>query len=200
MAHGLDHRLELFLLRFTLGIDLLLSQVDLALVDATDGLLFEGRQTLQDELVDRIADFLESLPDRPVSRDETPTEIRRLLPDGGPPREGTDPSELLETTSAALFDHSVFNGHPRFFGYITASAAPVGALDERFIGYLAGDQVVEMEFDVPIETARIAFPAVEVRTDARLREMSYGVLNGCPEETFPPDRWSIEVRCMVLYD
>jgi glutamate/tyrosine decarboxylase-like PLP-dependent enzyme len=35
---------------------------------------------------------------------------------------------LLETTAPLLFDHSVHNGHPRFFGYITASAAPLGAL------------------------------------------------------------------------
>lgn len=27
-----------------------------------------------------------------------------------------------------LFDHSLFNGHPRFWGYITSSAAPIGAL------------------------------------------------------------------------
>src|SRR5258707_829651 len=27
-------------------------------------------------------------------------------------------------------DHSFLNGHPRFFGYITASAAPIGALGD----------------------------------------------------------------------
>jgi glutamate/tyrosine decarboxylase-like PLP-dependent enzyme len=27
-----------------------------------------------------------------------------------------------------LFDHSLFNGHPRFFGYITAPPAPIGIL------------------------------------------------------------------------
>ena len=29
-----------------------------------------------------------------------------------------------------LFEHSLFNGHPRFWGYITSSAAPIGALGE----------------------------------------------------------------------
>jgi hypothetical protein len=29
-----------------------------------------------------------------------------------------------------LFDHSLFNGHPRFYGYITSSAAPIGILAE----------------------------------------------------------------------
>src|SRR4029079_10183235 len=35
---------------------------------------------------------------------------------------------LLEEASKILFDHSLFNGHPRFWGYITSSAAPIGAL------------------------------------------------------------------------
>ena len=29
-----------------------------------------------------------------------------------------------------MFEHSLFNGHPRFFGYITASPAPIGILGE----------------------------------------------------------------------
>jgi aromatic-L-amino-acid decarboxylase len=29
-----------------------------------------------------------------------------------------------------LFDHSLFNGHPRFFGYITAPPAPIGILGD----------------------------------------------------------------------
>jgi len=29
-----------------------------------------------------------------------------------------------------LFEHSLFNGHPRFFGYITASPAPIGMLGD----------------------------------------------------------------------
>ena len=27
-----------------------------------------------------------------------------------------------------LFNHSLLNGHPKFFGYITSSPAPIGAL------------------------------------------------------------------------
>jgi aromatic-L-amino-acid decarboxylase len=48
-------------------------------------------------LVDRIADFLDSLPTRPVTRGETPSAIRdtlnasRLLPDLG-----TDPAQLMD--------------------------------------------------------------------------------------------------------
>jgi glutamate/tyrosine decarboxylase-like PLP-dependent enzyme len=35
---------------------------------------------------------------------------------------------LLQETAGLLFEHSLFNGHPRFWGYITSSAAPLGAL------------------------------------------------------------------------
>jgi aromatic-L-amino-acid/L-tryptophan decarboxylase len=83
------------------------------------------------DLTDRIADFLVSLPDRPVTRGEPPSEIRRLM--GGTkklPRKGVQPATLLEEASELLFEHSLFNGHPRFWGYVTSSAAPIGAFGD----------------------------------------------------------------------
>jgi len=83
------------------------------------------------QLVDRIADFLLSLPTHPVTTGESPSEIRetldssRLLPDLG-----TDPAQLMDRATDLLFDHSLFNSHPRFWGYITASAAPIGILGD----------------------------------------------------------------------
>jgi glutamate/tyrosine decarboxylase-like PLP-dependent enzyme len=44
------------------------------------------------------------------------------------PSKGESPQKLLEESAKLLFDHSLFNGHPRFWGYITSSAAPIGAL------------------------------------------------------------------------
>jgi glutamate/tyrosine decarboxylase-like PLP-dependent enzyme len=35
---------------------------------------------------------------------------------------------LLSEATSILSDNSTFNGHPRFFGYITASASPIGVL------------------------------------------------------------------------
>jgi glutamate/tyrosine decarboxylase-like PLP-dependent enzyme len=78
-------------------------------------------------LVEEIASLLASLPRRPVTRDETPTALRALLP-ATLPEEGADPVRLLAEATPLLADHSLLNGHPRFFGYITASAAPLGAL------------------------------------------------------------------------
>ncbi|HEX3234974.1 MAG TPA: aminotransferase class V-fold PLP-dependent enzyme [Gemmatimonadales bacterium] len=80
------------------------------------------------ELVDRIADFLGSLPERPLTLGETPTEIRALLGRRPVPRKGSEPAALLRETADLLFGHSLFSGHSRFMGYITSSAAPIGAL------------------------------------------------------------------------
>ncbi len=80
-------------------------------------------------LVDRIADFLTSLPVRPVSPGEAPDEVRVALgSERGIPEEGAPLSSLVSEATDLLFQHSTFNGHPRFFGYITAAPAPVGML------------------------------------------------------------------------
>jgi glutamate/tyrosine decarboxylase-like PLP-dependent enzyme len=83
------------------------------------------------QLVDQLAAFLESLPQRPVTRNESPAAVRAALDlDGSLPERGADPAELVAQTAARLFDHSLFNAHPRFFGYITAGAAPIGILGD----------------------------------------------------------------------
>ena len=81
-------------------------------------------------LVDRIADFLTSLPERPVTPGEMPGAIRRTLGGDPLPEQGSEPRRLLDEAADLLFDHSLFNGHPRFWGYITSSAAPIGALGD----------------------------------------------------------------------
>ncbi|MGK7311602.1 MAG: pyridoxal phosphate-dependent decarboxylase family protein [Candidatus Longimicrobiales bacterium M2_2A_002] len=83
------------------------------------------------DLVDRIAELLHTVRDRPVAPGESPETIRAALDaDAGLPEEGTDVAGLLAETADLLFGHSLFNGHPRFFGYITSSAAPVGMLGD----------------------------------------------------------------------
>jgi glutamate/tyrosine decarboxylase-like PLP-dependent enzyme len=83
------------------------------------------------QLVDELAAFLESVPGRPVTRDESPSQVREALHLTGPlPESGIDPSLLLEQTARLLFDHSLLNAHPRFFGYITAPPAPIGILGD----------------------------------------------------------------------
>jgi aromatic-L-amino-acid/L-tryptophan decarboxylase len=86
-------------------------------------------RALGHRLVDQVAGFLDSLPRGPVTRDESPSAVRDALDlSGSLPETGTDPAALLEQTAQLLFEHSLFNGHPRFFGYITAPPAPIGVL------------------------------------------------------------------------
>ena len=58
--------------------------------------------------------------------------MRDALGLGGPAAGSRAPIRrpLLEQTARLLFEHSLFNGHPRFFGYITASPAPIGMLGD----------------------------------------------------------------------
>src|SRR6202167_1126925 len=86
---------------------------------------------LATQLIDRIADFLDSIPQRPVTRAESPAVVRQALEAQRTlPKQGADPAQLLRHAADLLLDHSLFNGHPRFWGYITSSAAPIGALGE----------------------------------------------------------------------
>lgn len=91
----------------------------------------ETFRALGHRLVDDIAGFLESLPSRPVTRGQPPSAVRGALGLGRPlPEQGDDPGQLLERAASLLFDNSLFNGHPRFYGYITSSPAPIGILAE----------------------------------------------------------------------
>lgn len=88
-------------------------------------------RALGHRLVDQVAGLLESVPNRPITRDQSPSAVRDALDLNGPlPENGTDPAALLERTAQLLFERSLFNAHPRFFGYITASPAPIGILGD----------------------------------------------------------------------
>jgi aromatic-L-amino-acid decarboxylase len=83
------------------------------------------------QLVDRIAGFLESLPKRPVTPAEPPAVVREVLgADRTLPEHGADAAELLKKATDLMSEHSLFNGHPRFMGYVTAPAAPIGVLGQ----------------------------------------------------------------------
>jgi len=91
----------------------------------------EHFRALGHALVDQIAALLSSVPDRPVTPNEAPSAVREALGlNGGLPETGTDAAILLPQTAKGLFDHSLFNAHPRFFGYITSPPAPIGILGD----------------------------------------------------------------------
>ena len=83
------------------------------------------------KLVDDVAGLLASMRERPLTSGKGATEIRQLLGADAPlPDQGTDAATLMRETTDLLLAHSLFNGHPRFFGYITAGAAPIGMLGD----------------------------------------------------------------------
>jgi glutamate/tyrosine decarboxylase-like PLP-dependent enzyme len=80
-------------------------------------------------LVNAAADFLGGVRERPVTPGESPREVQATLGSSNTlPEFGRDAGELLNHATGLLFDHSLLNGHPRFWGYITASPAPIGML------------------------------------------------------------------------
>jgi aromatic-L-amino-acid/L-tryptophan decarboxylase len=88
-------------------------------------------RSLGHDLVDRIAGFLGSLRGRAVTPAESADEVRAALDaERMLPEQGVEAEDLLKNTADLLFEHSLLNGHPGFYGYITSSAAPIGMLAE----------------------------------------------------------------------
>lgn len=87
-------------------------------------------RALGHHLIDRISAFLAGLPEGPVTPGESPTAVRAALGQAGLPVGGGSAHTLLDQATSLLFDHSLFNGHPRFWGYVTSSPAPIGILGD----------------------------------------------------------------------
>ena len=79
-------------------------------------------------LVDTISDFIDSIEEKPVTAGESPIQLQKILGTSSLPENGSSAEEILLKASDLLLNHSLLNGHPKFLGYITSSAAPIGAL------------------------------------------------------------------------
>jgi len=88
----------------------------------------EEFRKLGHQLVDQIAEFLDGQAQRPVTSKTSPQDMRKLLRPDTLPAHSSPASNLLDEAADLLFNNSLLNGHPRFWGYITSSAAPIGAL------------------------------------------------------------------------
>ncbi len=80
------------------------------------------------QLVDDISDFLKGISDRAVTPAEPPGELLKVLGDRALPEKGAPAHELLSQATDLVHNHSLFNGHPKFMGYITSSPSPIGML------------------------------------------------------------------------
>jgi glutamate/tyrosine decarboxylase-like PLP-dependent enzyme len=80
-------------------------------------------------LIDRLADLLATLPERKVTAGLSVHEIRDLIDaSSGMPDEGSEFEPFLSRMTELLTRYSLYNGHPKFLGYVTAAPAPIGML------------------------------------------------------------------------
>ena len=87
-------------------------------------------RTLGHRLIDDIADFYEKLPTAPTASALLPNALRQKLGKQDLPENGTEIGPVLSKFAKLFFEESTHNGSPRFWGYITSSAAPIGALGD----------------------------------------------------------------------
>ena len=80
------------------------------------------------QLIDQIADFIDNISRKPVTSGISPAEISEIIGRQSLPEYGCAANDIVTRAADLLFNYSLFNGHPRFQGYITSSAAPIGAL------------------------------------------------------------------------
>jgi glutamate/tyrosine decarboxylase-like PLP-dependent enzyme len=80
------------------------------------------------ELIDKVAHFMNTIDEKPVTTNKSNKEIASLIGTTSLPKKGTSPDKLLAKTTDILMENSLLNGHPKFMGYITSSPAPIGVL------------------------------------------------------------------------
>ena len=85
------------------------------------------------QLIDTIADFIDTIEERPVTTGESPDQLQHILGTASLPENGESAAALVSRAAALLLNHSLLNGHPKFLGYITSSAAPIGALADLLV-------------------------------------------------------------------
>ena len=90
----------------------------------------ESFKTLGYELVDQISDLLHSFDKRPITPGSSAEEWQNLLIKKPLPDQGLPASELMRQATDVLLPNSLYNGHPKFMGYITGSPAPIGILGD----------------------------------------------------------------------
>jgi aromatic-L-amino-acid decarboxylase len=110
-------------------------------------------------LVDQLADAVAAIPDGRITPNAAPATVRSALGLGqSMPEDGTDARDLVLTSASNLFEHSLFNAHPRFFGYITSPPAPIGVFADLIAGSINANvgswQLSPAATEVELETIR----------------------------------------------
>ncbi len=77
------------------------------------------------QVIDLIADHLESLPDRPVFQ-PVPAELIERFVDASAPQTGTPPDAILREFAERIEPYPFGNGHPGFFAWVNSPPAVLG--------------------------------------------------------------------------
>jgi aromatic-L-amino-acid/L-tryptophan decarboxylase len=107
-------------------------------------------------LVDDLAalfEALESPSELPVATGASAAELQAALGDRPLPEHGSPPAEIVADARDLLLAYATHIGHPRFWGYVVGSQAPIGALAELLAagvnqnvgGYPLGPMAAEVE-------------------------------------------------------
>jgi aromatic-L-amino-acid decarboxylase len=130
----------------------------------------EQFRALGHTLIDGVADFLARMPTGPVRPNESPSDVRRILGRAPLPEEGGDAGQVMGNAMRLLFEHSLFNGHPRFWGYITSSAAPIGILADLLAAAVnpncGGWDLSPMASEIEAQTVRWIAELIDYPTNA----------------------------------
>jgi aromatic-L-amino-acid decarboxylase len=128
----------------------------------------ETFRALAARLAERVAAHLDGIRSQPVTHGESVPQVRAALGGGGLPARGTEAGALLDRAADLVFEHSLFNGHPRFMGYITSSAAPIGLLGDLLAASVNANlgawELSPVACEIELQTVRwiaelIGFPA-----------------------------------------
>ncbi len=122
------------------------------------------------KLVEDIAEFLDTIASRKVNPAQSPHQVQTLLGTGSFPANGESAGKILAEASRIVLDNSLLNGHPSFYGYITSSAAPIGALGD-LLGATANPNVGSFQLapvgtEIEAQTIRWIAEAIGYRADA----------------------------------
>lgn len=88
----------------------------------------EEFKTIGYQLMDRIAEFLDTIDQKPVTPGKGARELHKTIGRSSLPENGSPTEHIVSSAASLLMDQSLLNGHPKFMGYITSSPAPIGML------------------------------------------------------------------------
>jgi aromatic-L-amino-acid decarboxylase len=129
----------------------------------------EEFQKIGHQLIDDISEFIHTIDKKPVTPNESPNQLKSLLGNASLPEKGIPATELIAKTTDLLFNHSLFNGHPKFLGYITSSAAPIGALADLLAATVnpnvGGHILSPIATEIEIQTVNWLAEFIGVSTD-----------------------------------